>query len=425
MQKVNKKFYVGAWLIGMLVYWLVWVLISVLRIYYPDNPAVGMIMLPASWFSLLAAIAALILIYKMWAAIEGFEPRTTPAKALGFMFIPLFNIYWHFVVYLGWTQDYNKIKEQNDEVELPRMPEDIALWVCILPLLSVGLMITSIAVWGLAGMSTGPVQWLLIIVGLADILLKAFLFSKICDGINALANAVVEPLPEEYPEEQPEASLSGLAIASLVLGILSIFTCGLTALPGLILGIIALVMINNSNRRLKGKGLAIGGIATSVTAGALIMVAGITTMLFVPSRYDFTEKENSTTTNAKQLASFFSMYNTDYDGLFPPSESWPDAIGPYLYGNSNILYLPNDEQQRRIWAMNEQLEGLTVSEIQRPEITVMIFESKFDSPLAGGPELLPDKPRDSSGYVIAFVDGHVEFIRPQRVNDLLWSVSPY
>ena len=59
MQKVNKKFYVGAWLIGMLAHWFVWVLVSVLRIYYPDNPAVGMIMLPASWFTLLAVIAAL------------------------------------------------------------------------------------------------------------------------------------------------------------------------------------------------------------------------------------------------------------------------------------------------------------------------------------------------------------------------------
>ncbi len=64
---------------------------------------------------------------------------------------------------------------------------------------------------------------------------------------------------------------SPLAIISLCLGIVSIpliFVCigWFTALAGLVLGIIALVNIKSSNGSIKGKGLAIGGLTTSVLA---------------------------------------------------------------------------------------------------------------------------------------------------------------
>jgi len=39
---------------------------------------------------------------------------------------------------------------------------------------------------------------------------------------------------------------SGMAIAAFVLGILSIFTCALTAIPAIILGIVSLVRIEKS-----------------------------------------------------------------------------------------------------------------------------------------------------------------------------------
>jgi hypothetical protein len=57
---------------------------------------------------------------------------------------------------------------------------------------------------------------------------------------------------------------SGLAIAAFVLGILSLFTLGLTALPAIILGIIALVAIEKSGGRLTGLAFAIIGIVLPV-----------------------------------------------------------------------------------------------------------------------------------------------------------------
>src|SRR5438876_2456969 len=49
-----------------------------------------------------------------------------------------------------------------------------------------------------------------------------------------------------------ESKTSGLAISSLILGILGMLRCGATALVGLILGIVALTKINKSQRRHSG-----------------------------------------------------------------------------------------------------------------------------------------------------------------------------
>jgi len=46
-------------------------------------------------------------------------------------------------------------------------------------------------------------------------------------------------------------------------------------------------------------------------------------------------------------------------------------------------------------------------------------------PPAGGPDLLPDRPRYGFAYVIAFCDGHVEAVRPEDIGDLVWDGGLY
>jgi type II secretory pathway pseudopilin PulG len=70
----------------------------------------------------------------------------------------------------------------------------------------------------------------------------------------------------------------GFAIASLVLGFLSIPTLGLFfvgALVGFILGIIALVQASNRPTEYAGKGMAIGGIVLSVLSVIIVPILGI------------------------------------------------------------------------------------------------------------------------------------------------------
>ena len=49
------------------------------------------------------------MLYKSWSAIQCYSPRTTPGKAVGFCFIPFFNLYWSFVAINGLVKDVNQI----------------------------------------------------------------------------------------------------------------------------------------------------------------------------------------------------------------------------------------------------------------------------------------------------------------------------
>ena len=51
---------------------------------------------------------------------------------------------------------------------------------------------------------------------------------------------------------------------------------------------------------------------------------------------------------------------------------------------------------------------------------MLIFETDGGWNVAGGRELLPARPRHSGAYVIGFVDGHAEMVRPARLENLRW-----
>jgi hypothetical protein len=87
----------------------------------------------------------------------------------------------------------------------------------------------------------------------------------LCSSCNAVLT--ITTAPAALP-----IKTSGLAITSLVLGILTPFTCLLTFLPAIICGIIALVKINKSRGQLKGNGLAIAGIAVPIAVLPLVAI---------------------------------------------------------------------------------------------------------------------------------------------------------
>ena len=57
-----------------------------------------------------AIVLSCIVHYKCWKAVPTEIARTTPGKAVGFLFIPVFNFYWAFVSYMGLAEDLNKAK---------------------------------------------------------------------------------------------------------------------------------------------------------------------------------------------------------------------------------------------------------------------------------------------------------------------------
>jgi len=78
-------------------------------------------------------------------------------------------------------------------------------------------------------------------------------------------SAVVEPAPQApapgAPRLPADIRTSGKAIAALILGILAFFSLGITGIPALILGVVALHEIDRSSGLINGKGMAIWGIA--------------------------------------------------------------------------------------------------------------------------------------------------------------------
>jgi hypothetical protein len=94
--------------------------------------------------------------------------------------------------------------------------------------------------------------------------------------LQASLNIYVGP-SAHYPGMAPMAPNSGLAIASMICGIVSILLCyvnALAAIPAVICGHMALKNIARSERPMAGRGMAIAGLVTGYL-GLLIQLAVI------------------------------------------------------------------------------------------------------------------------------------------------------
>jgi hypothetical protein len=92
------------------------------------------------------AILTYMYIFRAWKCLApGGMARTTPGKAIGFMFIPLFNIYWLFQAIYGLSVDWNKTVSAYPELErAPKMSEGLFMTHCILTLLFTPLAIFTV-----------------------------------------------------------------------------------------------------------------------------------------------------------------------------------------------------------------------------------------------------------------------------------------
>jgi len=125
---------------------------------------------------LIGQITFLVLLYKGWEAIQDYQTRTTPGKAIGFLFIPLFNIYWMFVAYYGFAVEYNKFIRRNN-INVPYLPEGLFL--------------------------SHPILTLIFPIPL--VIIDPIIANHICNGINNLA--YYQPLRETIQEPKPEPRL--------------------------------------------------------------------------------------------------------------------------------------------------------------------------------------------------------------------------
>jgi hypothetical protein len=86
-------------------------------------------------FLIAAIVFDCIILYRHWWLLQGHGARTTPGKAVGFSFIPLFNFYWWFVAYAGLAKDNNAYMDKVG-IQGTRVSHGLALSVCILGIIS-------------------------------------------------------------------------------------------------------------------------------------------------------------------------------------------------------------------------------------------------------------------------------------------------
>ncbi len=82
-----------------------------------------------------AVVFQCILLYRAWALIQDGHARTTPGAAVGFCFVPFYNLYWIFQAVWGLTKDTNAFCQRHG-IERAPLPEGLALAYCILFLVS-------------------------------------------------------------------------------------------------------------------------------------------------------------------------------------------------------------------------------------------------------------------------------------------------
>lgn len=110
---------------------------------------------------LISEIVVLVFLHRAWKCIHyGGRARTTPGKAIGFLFIPFFNLYWLFQGIAGLPADWNATMSSHQETtSAPRLSEGLFLSFCIIHLVF------------------APINLFLIVP----------LVSQLCKGINSFA----------------------------------------------------------------------------------------------------------------------------------------------------------------------------------------------------------------------------------------------
>lgn len=212
---------------------------------------------------------------------------------------------------------------------------------------------------------------------------------------------------------------SGLAIASLVLGALAWLTFGITALPGLALGIVALVLIHRSRSGLRGTGLAIAG---TVLSGAFLLMLPVLAAMLLPALAKAKSKAQSINcmNNMKQLGLAQIMYASENKDHFPAGDHWCDAVRKYA-PEARVFVCPAERGGSRCdYAFNAKLAGLDMKQVSSPSQTVLLFESQGGWNLSGGEELTVRPGRHGGKIGLVFADGHAEMVGESRLQTVKW-----
>jgi hypothetical protein len=181
-------------------------------------------------------------------------------------------------------------------------------------------------------------------------------------------------------------------------------------------GLVALVRINRSGGRLRGRGLAIAGLVVSA------LTVPISAGLLLPALAKAKSQAQTTASvnHLKQLGLAARMYSTDHADTFPPAERWTETLRPFLGpGADQVLRRPANAGAACGYGYNQAVAGKKESEVD-PD-TVLFFELEVpECDAVGGEELLRHPRSEGDPVVVGYADGSVMQLRMERLSELRW-----
>ncbi|MCA9302583.1 MAG: DUF4190 domain-containing protein [Phycisphaerales bacterium] len=188
---------------------------------------------------------------------------------------------------------------------------------------------------------------------------------------------------------------SGLAVTSMVLGILCL-CFGPLALVPLILGIIG-ILTTGANGQKKGQGFAIAG--TSLGAvGVLGSCLSVGILLPALGKARQQAQLLMSQTQVQSIVQACIVYADNHDGSFPPVEGWEQALVDSGLIGQEILVSPREDG-----------DGVSYIYLGGPHDYDASRIIVYEDPKHG----------EYIGVVVGFADGHTETISPRIFEEML------
>jgi prepilin-type processing-associated H-X9-DG protein len=182
---------------------------------------------------------------------------------------------------------------------------------------------------------------------------------------------------------------------------------GLMVIAGIVVGILVIKKGRDKQGTSKAGRFAIVG----VVIGAVFFVFWV----FQSPHSTFTTQKRCAA-NLRVLGRAMLIYSCG-DGPYPTSNKWCDLLVQGGYTLEETFVCDGAREGRCNYAINPN-----VSPISHPRL-VLLFETKGGWNQVGGPELLTTENHKGEGCNVLFNDGHVEFVRTEKLGELKWGVE--
>lgn len=211
----------------------------------------------------------------------------------------------------------------------------------------------------------------------------------------------------------------GLGIGGFLVGGLitkPFVVCGFLGILGFAFGLIGLYQRRKIGKRLVSDTPAIAGVVINLT---LIIISLF--IFFKESRDKHVFRYRLLCgININGLGKAIEAYSNENEGLYPSVDNWCDLLVETYVSEKQFICkgaAKRGNQGRCHYAMDPNCEP------NSPPDMVLLFETKGGWNQYGGPEILTTENHQGKGCNILFNDCHVEFIKTEQLDKLMWEAE--